>query len=66
RYRVYDLKEHAKSAYNEVINGWSWIKSADASKCAACGECEGKCPQKLPIIKQLQETHATLAPALAP
>ncbi|MDR0302786.1 MAG: aldo/keto reductase [Treponema sp.] len=62
RYRVYDLKEHAKSAYNEVINGWSWIKSADASKCAACGECETKCPQKLPIIQQLQETHATLAP----
>jgi predicted aldo/keto reductase-like oxidoreductase len=60
RYRVYDLKEHAKNAYKEVINGWSWIKSADASKCAACGECEKKCPQKLPIIKQLQETHACL------
>ena len=60
RHRVYQLTEHAKSAYNEVINGWSWIKSADASKCAACGVCEEKCPQKLPIIKQLQETHATL------
>jgi predicted aldo/keto reductase-like oxidoreductase len=62
RFKVYDLKEHAKSAYKEMIDGLSWIKSADASKCAACGECEGKCPQKLPIIKQLQETHATLAP----
>jgi predicted aldo/keto reductase-like oxidoreductase len=60
RYRVYDLKEHAKSAYNEVIKGWSWIKSADASKCVSCGACEEKCPQKLPIIKQLQETHRTL------
>jgi len=60
RYRVYGLNEHAKKAYNEVINGWSWIKSADASKCTQCGTCEGKCPQKLPIIKQLVETHAVL------
>jgi len=60
RHRVYQLTEHAKSAYKEVINGWSWIKSADASKCVACGACEEKCPQKLPIIKQLKETHRTL------
>nr|AGS52549.1 aldo/keto reductase [uncultured bacterium contig00023] len=62
RWRVYDLKEHAKSAYYEMMKGWSWIKSTDASKCVNCGQCEEKCPQKLPIIKQLQETHATLAP----
>jgi predicted aldo/keto reductase-like oxidoreductase len=62
RHRVYQLTEHAKSAYKEVINGWSWIKSADASKCVACGACEEKCPQKLPLIKHLQETHAALAP----
>jgi predicted aldo/keto reductase-like oxidoreductase len=62
RYRVYGLKEHAKSAYDELMKGLSWIKSADASKCVKCGECEKKCPQKLPIIKQLEETHAVLAP----
>jgi predicted aldo/keto reductase-like oxidoreductase len=62
RYRVYGLKEHAKNAYNEVIKGWSWVKSADASKCEKCGACETKCPQKLPIMKQLEETHTTLAP----
>jgi len=61
RHRIYELTEHAKSAYKEVIDGLSWRKSADASKCAACGVCEEKCPQKLPIIKQLQETHTTLA-----
>jgi len=60
RHRVYQLTEHAKSAYKEVVNGWSWIKSADASKCVACGECEKKCPQKLPIIEQLRETHRSL------
>jgi len=61
RHRVYQLTEHAKNTYKEVINGLGWRKSADASKCVACGACEEKCPQKLPIIKQLQETHATLA-----
>ncbi|MCL2244968.1 MAG: aldo/keto reductase [Treponema sp.] len=61
RYRIYDLKEHAKGAYLEMMKGQSWRKSADASKCTACGACEQKCPQKLPIIKQLKETHETLA-----
>lgn len=61
-HRVYGLTENAKHAYNEVINGWGWIKSADASKCVECGACESRCPQKLPIIRQLKETHAALAP----
>jgi len=61
RHRVYGLTEHAKSAYKDVLNGWSWIKSAGASECVACGACEEKCPQKLPIIRQLKETHETLA-----
>lgn len=60
-HRVYDLTDHAKEAYAEVISGKGWIKSADATKCIECGVCETKCPQKLPIIKQLQETHSTLA-----
>jgi predicted aldo/keto reductase-like oxidoreductase len=60
RHRVYGLIDHAKEAYHEMKMGWSWIKSADASKCTSCGACEGKCPQKQPIIKQLQETHSTL------
>jgi len=62
RHRIYELTEHAKKAYNDVINGWSWIKSADASKCTSCGSCEEKCPQKLPVIKQLSQTHKVLAP----
>ena len=62
RHRVYGLTEHAKAAYYEMMMGWSWKKSAAASKCVSCGACEEKCPQKLPIISQLQETHATLAP----
>jgi len=60
RYKVYDLKDHAKKAYDDASKGRSWQKTADASKCTACGACEEKCPQKLQIIKQLKETHACL------
>jgi len=60
RHKVYGLTQHAKEAYHEMMMGWSWIKSKDGSKCIACGSCEKKCPQKLPIIEQLKETHSVL------
>jgi len=60
-HRVYGLTDHAKGAYGQVMRGEGWVKSADATKCTECGECERKCPQKLPIIQQLKETHSTLA-----
>jgi predicted aldo/keto reductase-like oxidoreductase len=31
-----------------------------AASCQECGECEPKCPQKIPIIAQLKETEAAL------
>jgi len=60
-HRVYGLTEHAKAAYGEVMRGEGWVKSADASKCTGCGVCETKCPQGLPIINQLKETHTMLS-----
>ena len=55
-YRVYGLHEHSKKAYANIVAG----DKADASQCTSCGICETKCPQGLPIIQQLKETHATL------
>lgn len=62
-YRVFGLKELARSNYRHlgkrrkkdgsVVEAW-------ASACIECGECEPKCPQKIAIIDQLKETHATL------
>lgn len=62
-YRVFGLKELARSRYKGLgkrrkhdgttVEAW-------ATACIECGECEPKCPQKIPIIDQLKETHATL------
>jgi len=60
-HRVYGITDHAKAAYGQIIRGEGWIKGGDASKCTGCGVCESKCPQGLPIIEQLKETHAALA-----
>jgi len=60
-HRVYGLTEHSKKAYANVIKGEGWPKSADVTKCTECGVCETKCPQKLPIIQQLKETHTAFA-----
>ncbi|MCL2604483.1 MAG: aldo/keto reductase [Defluviitaleaceae bacterium] len=59
-HKVYGLTEHAKKAYAEMMRGEGWTKSADAAQCTECGECEKKCPQKLPVMAQLKETHKIL------
>ena len=61
-YRVYGLKDYARQQYAnlkekslEDMDVSSW-----ADTCIECGECEPECPQEIPIIKQLQETHEAL------
>jgi len=56
-YRVYGLEDYARERYAGIVKSG---KGAD--QCVECGECEGKCPQKLEIINQLQEAHRTLCP----
>lgn len=48
----YGLKEWAKKLYNGL--------EVKADKCTGCGECEPKCPYKLPIQKKLQKAHQDL------
>ncbi len=52
-HRVWGLTEHAKNMYRKL--------EINAEACVECGECEEKCPQHIPIIKQLKETHQTLS-----
>jgi predicted aldo/keto reductase-like oxidoreductase len=59
-YRVYGLAEYARNAYAQLRKENPWIKGLKADACIQCGECEQKCPQHIPIIKQLEEVAETL------
>ena len=55
-HRVYGLTEGASQRY-----GWLGEENnLNAGACVECGQCEPKCPQKIPIIEQLKETHRAL------
>ncbi len=58
--RVWGLHEAARRMYADIGKGW--IKGNRADACAECGECEEKCPQKIPIIAQLAQSRAALEP----
>jgi len=59
-HRVWGLTAHAKRQYSRLgPEHKEGLLQADA--CIECGQCEEKCPQKIPIIEQLKETHAALA-----
>jgi predicted aldo/keto reductase-like oxidoreductase len=53
--RVYGLDEWARHEYAGMKEG------KQASCCTECGTCEPKCPNKLPIVEQLQEVVRALA-----
>lgn len=58
-HRVYGLTEYARQEYQKIGTN-PWMKGKRADACIECGECEEKCPQKLQIREQLQETAAAL------
>jgi predicted aldo/keto reductase-like oxidoreductase len=64
RARVYGLWDWAAKAYSRMGKS-DWDKGKlPASACTDCGACESKCPQKLPIRKQLKEANEALTAAL--
>jgi uncharacterized protein len=54
---VYEAEDQAKFFYNLVTGPDKDGNKRDPSVCTECGECEKKCPQNIPIIKQLKETR---------
>jgi predicted aldo/keto reductase-like oxidoreductase len=59
-HRVWGLTDNARGMYRRLgPENKRGLLQADA--CVECGQCEPKCPQKIKIIEQLKETHATLA-----
>ncbi len=65
--RVYGMEAFAREQYARLLKGEGvWlqgvqVKGLAADRCIQCAQCESKCPQHLPIIDQLQETHARLS-----
>ncbi|MDD5350057.1 MAG: aldo/keto reductase [Chthoniobacteraceae bacterium] len=59
-HRVYRITDYARTEYRNIGNT-PWDKSHKADECLECGVCEGYCPQKIEIRKQLKECHAALA-----
>ena len=58
--KVYGLWAEARRQY-AALGTHKWDPGRRADACTECGACEEKCPQKIPIRKQLKEAHAALA-----
>jgi len=62
-HRVFGLTDLARRNYKNLgkkRKSDGTIVEAWAEACVECGKCEPKCPQKIPIIDQLKETHTAL------
>ena len=57
--RVYDIWDISRETYG-WIGTTEWEPGEQADACTECGECEEKCPQNIPIRKQLAESHIML------
>lgn len=53
--RLYGEKEGPHRFYEDLVN-----TSGKAADCLQCGQCEGVCPQHLPIIELLKEASSRL------
>jgi hypothetical protein len=60
--RGYGNAAYSKGEYGKLCSGTHWadFKGKGAEACLACGECEPKCPENLPIIADLKRAHADL------
>ena len=57
-YRLYGLKDLARERYQRLDREGK--EEGKAEFCIECGECEPKCPQKIPIMEQLKEVAEVL------
>ncbi len=53
-YKIYKFKHHAFDRYRQIGTN-PWVSGKTAGHCMQCGSCESACPQKLAIVKHMQE-----------
>ncbi len=58
--RAYKLVEWCQDRYKLMGNAGHWYPGVKADKCTKCGECEPRCPERLPIIALLEALHGDL------
>jgi predicted aldo/keto reductase-like oxidoreductase len=60
--RGYGAADYAKLEYQKLREQrhWADFPGASAEECTECGECEEKCPEKLPVVEDLKRAHADL------
>ncbi len=61
-HRVWGLTELAKRMY-QAFGPHNKDGKRSAAECIQCGVCETRCPQRIEIMRQLEETHLTLGGA---
>lgn len=59
-YQVYGLKDYAKEEYRLLGTKDHWVDGKKGRDCSQCGQCEEKCPQKIPIRQRLKEIDEIL------
>lgn len=57
---AYEAEYYCKSRYKSVGNLGSWYPGVKANHCNDCGECEPRCPERLPIVSILHRIHDQL------
>ena len=60
--RGYGAVDYPKMEYLKMREQrhWADYRGQSVDECAECGECEEKCPEKLPVREHLKQAHADL------
>ena len=62
--RGYGNAGYSRGEYAKMVKQLHWadFPGQPATACVRCGQCETKCPNDIPIMKDLRRAHADLAP----
>ncbi len=58
--RGYDAVYYCRDRYRFTGQGGSWYPGVKASHCDDCGDCEPRCPEKLPVVSIIRGLHQEL------